>query len=178
MASAYGPICCIKGKIPHSVFKQAGNKPAPNPALSRTEGTWRKHQGRITPNTKKALGEKSVGLSALAIHKTAPFLSSIMMGKKMLKFFFTVRPQAEISSLHKMGPWSYCGPLCNLSLGLLLKPSNRNWLTVQRLHTKKAQKIKGFFFLKKGKLMMRYGSTDIAFEAHWPLPPQKCNLGV
>jgi len=38
MASVWGPTDRIKGKIPHSVLKQACNKPAPSPALSRSEG--------------------------------------------------------------------------------------------------------------------------------------------
>jgi len=89
-----------------------------------------------------------------------------MLGNNV-KFFFTARPEEEVSSLHKMALRSYFGPLCNLILGLLLKPSNGHWLTAQRLHTKKAQGKKGWvFFKKKGDLTVRYGSVDIAFEAH------------
>lgn len=147
MASIYGPAYCITGKIPHLVLKQACNQPVLSPALSPTEGTQGKHRGRITLNTKKALGEQSVGLCSTC-NATQPHCFQVCW-EKHIKFFFTARPKEEISSSHKMGPQCYFGPLCDLTLGLLLKPSNRNWLTVQRFHTKKAQGKKVLLFFKK-----------------------------
>lgn len=117
MASIYGPAYCITGKIPHSVLKQACNKPALNPALSPAEGMRGKHRGRITLNMKKALGEQSMGLcSTCTQHSPIAFRyhagkktlnSSLLLGLRRKSLLCTKWDHNAILGLSAILLWAY-----------------------------------------------------------------------
>lgn len=156
-------VYSTKVKTPHSALKQARSKPAPDPALSSTDGCEESapHAEEALLMWRNGLLENEAGALCWGTAQHSPTYFRYHAGEKVLPPP-PLLDQRGKSLLHMegepsliLGLW-YLGPAAHSSSG--------TWLTAERLHAEEARKQKAGFFTAR-ELMVRCGSTGVAAVA-------------